>query len=106
MGFLWNGRCYQDGASALQAFRASLTNGDSGGITTFSQPPTIDSAGVVSWSISHRSFTSNSVSTRTGTTQLGSCTQSYFNVDEAISLVPFIGFFVAFAFGYIAGQQR
>lgn len=106
MGFAWGGQCYATDTEALEAFQWSMTNGDAAGITSFTTAPTINGAGVISWSISHRPLTGTTATTRTGTTTLPACTTSEFNSSEAIALIPFIAMFFAFCFGYMSGQQR
>lgn len=106
MGYAWGGRCHDDDANALAAFVQDMTAGNATGITTFTTTPSINGAGLISWSISHRPLTDTTATTRTGTTQLPTCSKPLFNDQEAMALVPFLGLFVAFALGWLAGQQR
>lgn len=76
MAYAWNGRCYQDTASALNAFKKDMTSGDAVGINSFSVEPSISGTGLVSWSIVNRPLSSTDATTRTGTTQLLSCDES------------------------------
>lgn len=73
MGYAWNGRCYQDTASALAAFAKDVPTADAAGINSFTAAPTIGGTGNISWSISNRPLSGTTATTRTGTTQLQTC---------------------------------
>jgi len=75
MGYAWGGTCYQDTAGALEAFKLSMTDGNASGINTFTAAPTISGSGLVTWSISNRPLSTTTATTRTGSTQLLTCTE-------------------------------
>lgn len=97
MGYSWGGHCHQDTAAALNKFKVDMTAGDAAGITTFTAQPSISGTGLVTWSISHRPLTTTAATTRTGTTQLQTCTEG---LDQwPLSSIVFIAalFFAAVA---------
>lgn len=102
MGYAWGGICHQDTASALSRFAADMTNGDAAGITSFTAPPTISGTGLVTWSISHRPLTGTNATTRTGTTQLQTCTET---IDQwGLSSIAWVAvLFFAAALGFRTG---
>lgn len=103
MGRVWNGKCYQDEASALAAFVRDLTTGDAVGITTFTAAPTISGTGRVTWSISHRPLTGTAATTRTGTTQLLSCSEPTMNQWPVEVLLVIVAIFFAGFLGFRTG---
>lgn len=104
MGFVWDGVCYQDGASALDAFAKSMVQGNPTGITSFSSAPTISTQGVVTWSITHRPLTTTATTIRTGTTQLSSCTPAAMDqwplADQFFIAALFFAAFLGFRTGF------
>lgn len=105
MGRVWNGRCYQDEASALSAFVRDLTTGDAVGITTFTAAPTISGSGLVTWSISHRPLTGTAATTRTGTTQLLSCSEGTMDQWPVQSFLVVVALFFAAFLGFRTGYR-
>lgn len=105
MGRVWNGICYQDEASALAAFTRDLTTGDAVGITTFTAAPTISGSGLITWSISHRPLTGNAATTRTGTTQLLSCTDGSMDQWSVQSLLVVVAILFAGLLGFRTGYR-
>jgi hypothetical protein len=102
MGYAWGGVCHQNTASALSAFSISMANGDAAGITSFTAAPTINGTGLINWSISHRPLTAASPTTRTGTTQLLTCTEGIAQWD--ISSVAWVAaLFFAVMMGFRSG---
>jgi len=104
MGFAWNGNCYETPETALEAFSRDVPKVDASGINAFASVPSVDAAGVVSWSISNRPLSSDIATTRTGTTQLPSCSYDSFRIDQLpdIAFVVFLVF--AFFMGFRSGQ--
>lgn len=105
MPYAWNNVCYQDTAGALEAFALSIPSADAAGIITFTAAPTINASGLVSWSISHRPLTGTSATTRTGTTQLLSCTTPTMEQWPVQSLLVPLAIFFAAAFGIRTGLR-
>lgn len=102
MGYAWGGDCHQDGATALSAFGVSMTNGNPTGITSFTTAPSINGSGLITWSISHRPLTGTTATTRTGTTQLLTCTDGIDQWD--ISSVAWVAaLFFAAMLGFRSG---
>lgn len=104
MGYAWANVCYQDTASALEAFARSVPQSDAAGINAFTAAPTINGTGLITWSISNRPLSTTTATTRTGTTQLMTCanpspdqwpTQSY-----ALLLGMFFAVFLGFRTGF------
>ena len=109
MGYAWKGKCWPDTGTALNAFIVDAVEIDPTGVNTFNSLPTINASGVISWSISNRQLNSNTTSTRTGTTQLPSCTQFADNKLELIAVqdvISAIGIGLAFVVGIAAGYMR
>lgn len=105
MGYAWKGVCYQDTASALNAFARDVPTVDAVGILSFTASPTINGTGLVSWSISHRPLTGTTATTRTGTTQLQTCaTESFAQFPEA-SMLFFVALFFAAMHGFKTGWK-
>lgn len=100
MGYAWNGVCYQDAPAALAAFTEQVPRNDGTAITTFTANPTASGTGLITWSISHRPLTGTAATTRTGTTQLPTCTTEALDqwpvqtllVVAAVFFAAFIGF--------------
>ena len=94
MGYSVNRQCFDSTADALVEWESHYPMVGEASIVTSVTPATIDSAGLVSWSLSHFDLTTNSASTNTGTTQLPTCTVAYDNTFDA----EFAGALFAFAF--------
>lgn len=109
MGFAWNGKCWPDVATALEAFKSDVPNVDAAGINAFTAVPTVNATGLITWSISNRPLNTTSATTRTGTTQLMTCTQYADNKFELLAtqdVVAAIGIGIAFVLGIAAGQLK
>lgn len=109
MGFAWKGNCWPDTSTALEAFKKDTVTMDAVGITTFTAVPTINETGRIAWSISHRPLTGTAATTRTGTTQLPTCTQFADNKFELLAVqdvIAAIGIGLAFVVGIVAGNMR
>lgn len=96
MGYAWNGTCYQDTTQALGAFATDVPSIDAAGINAFTAAPTISAAGLITWSISNRPLSGTTATTRTGTTQLQTCTEGLDQWPVQSILVPALLFIVAF----------
>lgn len=103
-GYAFDGVCYQDTTSALNAFRDAVPQADTVGITTFTAQPTINASGLITWSISHRPLTGTTATTRTGTTQLPACTTETLSQWSLQSLLYYVALvfsaFVGFRTGF------
>lgn len=104
MGFAWNGVCYPDTVSALNAFSASVPSVAGAVVNSFSTPPAITGSGLVSWSINSKPLTAADAVTVTGTTQLMTCAEGLDQWPVQSLLVPIALFFAAFA-GFKAGYR-
>lgn len=108
MGYAWNGVCHPTTAAALAAFSTSVPSSNASGINTFTSAPTISGSGLVTWSISNRTFNGTTAITRTGTTQLLTCTESdtllptSWTTPEMILLCAMVGMF---AIGFRTGLR-
>ncbi len=105
MPYAWRGVCYQDTASALEAFAVEIPSADAAGIISFTAAPTISASGLVSWSISHRPLTGTTATTRTGTTQLLSCSTPTMEQWPIQSLLLPVAIFFAAALGIRSGLR-
>lgn len=105
MGYAWDGVCYQDTASALNAFRDAVPQAGDTGITTFTAQPTISGTGLITWSISHRPLTGTAATTRTGTTQLPSCTTEALDQFPVQTLLVVASLFFAAFLGFRTGYR-
>lgn len=102
MGYAWNGACYQDTAGALAAFAKDVPSVDPWGIQNFTAAPTISTGGLITWSISNRPLNGTAATTRTGTTQLLTCTDDVGQYDlQAVVVAIALVFF--FLFGFRSG---
>jgi len=99
MGYAWNGICYQDTASALDAFAEQVPSVSPAGINAFSVPPSIGGGGLITWSITNRPLNSADATLRSGTTQLFTCTTEGLEQWPVQSIV----FYLALAFAVFAG---
>jgi len=105
MGYAWNGVCYQDTSSALAAFAKAVPSVSPSGINAFTAAPSISGAGLISWSISNRPLNDTAATTRTGTTQLQTCTTESMDQWPVQSLLfPIAVFFAAFL-GFRTGYR-
>lgn len=102
MGYAWGGKCHQDTTAALNAFKVVMTNGDAAGINTFTAQPTISATGLITWSISNRPLNGTTATTRTGTTQLQTCTEDISQWDVS-SILWIVALFFAAMVGFKTG---
>lgn len=105
MGYAWSGQCYETPEMALSAFAKTVPNADASGINSFSAPPTINAAGLVSWSIDNRPLNSGASTIRTGITQLQQCSYDSFRVDQLPDLLVIAILVFAFFIGFRSGQS-
>jgi hypothetical protein len=105
MGYAWNGHCYPDANTALDAFILDVHNADGTAITSFTAAPTINFSGVITWSISHRPLTATAATTRTGTTQLILCPYVTFDQWSMQDLFFPVALVFAAFFGFRSGFQ-
>lgn len=105
MGFAWNGNCYETPETALAAFSRDVPRVDGAGVNSFASAPSVDAAGVITWSINNRPFSSDLGVIRSGVTQLPSCSYDSFRMDQLpdIAFVVFLVF--AFFIGFGSGQK-
>jgi len=106
MGFSFNGRCYQDGPTVLKAFNlqfpivdgTSVNDLVSSSINTATSP-------VLSYSVLSRQWSTNTLTSRTGSITLESC-----NEPTNVELLPdywialFIGCCVMFGLGFLGSR--
>lgn len=104
MGYAWNGVCYQDTAAALSAFAQDVPSASPQGINAFTASPSINGAGLISWSISNRPLSDTTATTRTGTTQLQACTEGVEQWPVQSILLPAVLFLCAFM-GFSTGYR-
>lgn len=105
MPYAWHGVCYQDTATALDAFSREIPSADAAGIISFTAAPTISTGGLVTWSISHRPLTGTTATTRTGTTQLQTCTTPTMEQWPVQSVLLPLAIFFAAALGIRSGLR-
>lgn len=105
MPYAWHGVCYQNTAMALDAFAREIPSADAAGIISFTAAPTISTGGLVTWSISHRPLTGTTATTRTGTTQLQTCTTPTMEQWPVQSVLLPLAIFFAAAFGIRSGLR-
>jgi len=106
MGFSFNGRCYQDGPTVLNAFKIQFPIVDgtsvidlvSSSISTAATP-------VLSYQVLSRQWSTNTQSSRTGSITLESCSEP-----TNVELLPdywialFIGCCVMFGLGFLGSR--
>lgn len=102
MGYSWGGRCWPDVNTARDAFVRDVSAVDPTGLTV-PGTITVNASGVVSWSIIYRSFGSTLVYTRTGTTQLATCTTPDLTNYSEQSLFFIAALFFAAVVGFKTG---
>jgi hypothetical protein len=74
MGFAYQGYCYQDAPKANEAFQQTFPLIDVN--ITYLVSSSITGSGLITYNLLTRPMTSNTLSSRTGTLQLSSCTES------------------------------
>lgn len=106
MGFSFNGRCYQDGPTVLDAFKiqfpivdgTSVVDLVSSSISTATTP-------VLSYQVLSRQWSNNTLASRTGSITLEPC-----NEPSNVQLLPdywialFVGCCVMFGLGFLASK--
>lgn len=105
MPYAWHGVCYQDTATALDAFARDIPSADAAGIISFTAAPTISTGALVTWSISHRPLTDTTATTRIGTTQLQTCTTPTMEQWPVQSVLLPLAIFFAAALGIRSGLR-
>lgn len=105
MGYAWNGVCYQDINSARDAFAEQVPRVDGTAITAFTAAPTISGTGLITWSISHRPLNGTTATTRTGTTQLQTCTTESLGQFPVQTLLVVASLFFAAFLGFRTGYR-
>lgn len=105
MGYAWNGACFPDTATALAEFINDVPSVSPTGINSFTAVPTISGTGLISWSISNRPLNSTTADTRTGTTQLLTCTSETMEQWPVQSLLLPIALFFAAFMGFKTGYR-
>lgn len=103
MPYAWQGICYQDTASALNAFALDIPSSDASGINAFTVAPTINASGLITWSISNRPLSTTVATTRTGTTQLMTCTTPTLEQWPVQSFLFYFAVFFAAMVGFRTG---
>lgn len=103
MPYAWNGTCYETPEAALRGFSRDIPKSDGSAITAFSVAPTVDQTGLVSWSINHRPLNGDTVTTRTGTTQLLPCDLDGFSLQSQPDLIFLVAIVFAWAVGFRTG---
>lgn len=103
MGYAWGGVCYQDTASALTQFALDVPSSDAAGINAFTAAPTINASGLISWSINNRPLSGTANTTRTGTTQLLTCSAPELDQWPVQSILFFCALFFAAVVGFRTG---
>lgn len=109
MPYAWAGKCYPDTATALQAFALDVPDATPQGVNAFAAAPTISASGLISWSILNRPLTTNTTTTRTGTTQLQTCVFGADNKFEQLAVQDVavaIGIGLAFLVGVVTGNMK
>lgn len=103
MGYAWDGVCYQDMASAYEAFRIGMfKTGDVQLISLNSS--SVNGTGLVSWNVSVKNLSSTAEAVvRTGTTQLITCDPVLMDQWPVQSLMFFIALFFAAFLGFRTG---
>lgn len=104
MGYAWNGTCYPDTATALANFAKDVPTANPTGINAFTAAPTISGTGLITWSISNRPLNGTTATTRTGTTQLQTCTEGVEQWPVQSLLFVAALFFAAFT-GFRSGYR-
>lgn len=102
MGYMFDRHCYPDAESARVAFASAVPHFDGTAITTLNSV-SVNSSGLLTWSIAHRPLTSTAVSTRTGTTQLPACSTPDLSNYSEQSLVFVFALFFAAVLGFKTG---
>jgi hypothetical protein len=105
MGYAWNQVCYNDTAGALDAFARDIPTADAAGINSFTAAPSISGSGLITWSISNRPLSGTAATTRTGTTQLLTCTTPTSDQWPVQSWLVPLSFFFALCMGFRSGYR-
>jgi hypothetical protein len=105
MGYAWKGICHPTTTAALDQFKEDVPSIDAVGLTAFTAQPTISGTGLITWSISHRPLTGTAATTRTGTTQLQTCTTESMDQWPVQSLLLIVALFFAGFLGFKTGYR-
>lgn len=103
MGWAFEGVCYQDTAAVAEAFAKSVPAVTPEGINSLAVAPVVSEAGLVHWSITNFRFSDGVTGTRTGQTQLLSCTSEGMAQWPVQSLMFFAALFFAAFIGFRCG---
>ena len=103
MGYAWAGVCYPDTATALSAFAKDIPSVDGFAIMYFASAPTINSSGLISWTINHRPLDTGNTTARAGTTQLLTCSVPTLDQWPIQDLFVPIALFFSAVFGFRTG---
>lgn len=101
--FAFSGVCYETPESALAAFSRSLPIVDAVGVTTLSSAPSVSPGGVITWSVSNVPFSTGVAVTRSGTTQLSTCSVPLLDQFPVQSILFVAAVFFAAVSGFRAG---
>lgn len=104
MPYAWNGTCYETPEKALDGFALDVPRSDGGGLVAFTQAPTIDGVGLITWSIAHRPLNDDAATVRTGTTQLQSCVYESLGPGSVVDVVFICAMVFSFFVGFRSGQ--
>lgn len=108
MPYSFSGRCYENPAEALKAFRHHFPQVDGEGIATL-DASSISDTGLISYTVQSRTWATGGQNTNTTTVQLPSCTESYISQFEPFAMQDIAvttGFFFAFLIGMAMGYQK
>ncbi len=108
MPYSFSGRCYENTAEVLKAFRHHFPQADGEGIATL-EASSISESGLISYTIQSRTWATGLQYTNSTTVQLPVCTESYINLFEPFAIQDVaiaIGLIFAFLIGMATGYQR
>lgn len=105
MGYAWNGKCYADASGAVLQFSKDIPQADAAGVISLTSAPVVNQSGLISWSISHRPLTGTTATTRTGTTQLQTCSDVSMETYPVQSLLFYVALVFAFLVGFRTGYR-
>lgn len=107
MGYSFNGQCYEDASLALKAFNSSFPLMDGASINTLVSSSVAGST--ITYSVSSRQWSSNTLASRTGTASLTACTDSYINKFDTLAtqdILVGVALSIAFCIGIVAGYHK
>lgn len=109
MGFAFEGKCYPDKETALQAFIMSVPKFDGTAVNHFNAQPTISQSGVIDWVIVNRPLNTATATSRIGTLGLPQCVYQSDNKFDLVSVQDIliaVGMITAFCFGVLVSRFR